>query len=95
MAEKSKETDHKRRRSIYYVSEREGKKALLIFDGGDDLGNIHVYELRESIPVCKVEEECKKILGLPESAHQSPEMIVPSWIEHKYGFPSMTFDITP
>lgn len=93
MPEESGKPDNARRSAIYLVSEKKGKKALLIFDSGYDLGNVHIYELEESIPFQEVRTELKSLLGLSDSVNPGQTMIIPSWVEHKYGYPSMTYEI--
>ena len=89
MAEKSEETDHKRRRAIYNVSEKNGKRALLIFDGADDLGNIHVYELQESIPFHKVEDKSYRmnlfVNELSPEKEERQDNVIPDLVYRKEG----------
>jgi len=50
----------KRVPKIYYIQEKQGQKALLIFDAGHDNGDIHIYEHRETISTALIEQQLKK-----------------------------------
>jgi hypothetical protein len=51
---------------LYYFPETRDRKAVLIFDSGysDEngkrIGNIHIYELKETLPASQVIEQVKK-----------------------------------
>jgi hypothetical protein len=63
---------------VYFLPEKQGRKAMLVFDGGYTGGDIHVYEYKETIAT----DEIQKELQLPE--YQQKEL-VSHWVEKKLG----------
>ena len=94
MDEKTKEPSFPRQRAVYWVPGNKDKKDLLIFDGGYEDGSIHIYEIKESILFEEVVKEFKKMLNLSDSARHNQDMIITSWIEHKFGYPQI-YNISP
>lgn len=51
---------------LYYFPETSGRKAILIFDSGYSfpdgkrIGNIHIYEFKETLPASQVDEQLRK-----------------------------------
>ena len=95
MNDENKINDVPRIKSLYWVSGNKVKSDLLIFDGGDEFGKIHVYEIKESFTFQDVKREMKELVGLKEDSEPTISMVVPSWIEHKYGYPSMSYKLEP
>lgn len=63
---------------VYYLPERQDRKAMIIFDGGYFGGDIHIYEHKETIAT----DDMQKELQLPE--YQLKELTT-HWVEKKLG----------
>jgi hypothetical protein len=77
----------KREARVYYVQEREGQKAILVFDGGHANGDIHVYEHVKSCSTKDVQEEVKTYLKAHNFPKGSEFTILSTWVEKNFGFP--------
>jgi hypothetical protein len=77
----------KRTPKIYYIQEKQGQKALLIFDAGHSGGDIHVYEHKLTVPVEEIEKQIKKGTKLDIDD-------IRLWIERNYGTP-LTWRLEP
>jgi hypothetical protein len=78
-------TMEKREPRVYYLAEREDKKAMLIFDAGYAGGDIHIYEHREMISSQEIEEEMKTHYRLDKLSKETLKEVVGLWIDKKYG----------
>jgi len=72
---------------IFYVQEREGQKATLVFDAGHTNGDIHVYEHVKSCSTKDVQEEVKAYLKADDFLKGSEFTILSTWIEKNIGLP--------
>jgi len=76
----------KREPRVYYLAEREDRKAVLIFDGGYAGGDIHIYEHKESRETTELEEEMKQYYQNEELPKEVREELVALWIEKNLGY---------
>jgi len=76
----------KREPRVYYLPEKEGKKATLVFDAGYAFGDIHIYEHKETIDTEKLEEELKQIYGRSRLYEEEMTELVALWVEKKLGY---------
>jgi hypothetical protein len=83
-----------RKPRVYYLPEKEGRKAMLVFDAGYALGDIHIYEHRETIDTKKLEEEMKQFYGKDQLSEAILSELVALWIEKKLGYP-MSWKLVP
>lgn len=72
-------------RAVYWVPGNKERKDKLIFYGGHPDGDIHVYEIKESIPFNEAKKELLNILNAPPTRELNENFAISSWIEHKYG----------
>jgi hypothetical protein len=77
----------KREARVFYVQEREGQKAMLIFDAGHANGEIYVYECVKSYSTKEIQEEVKKHLKVNNLVKGTEFTALSTWIEKNYGFP--------
>ncbi|MDI6905237.1 MAG: hypothetical protein QMD13_07110 [Candidatus Bathyarchaeia archaeon] len=84
----------KRAPKVYYVPERVGRNAILIFDAGYAGGDVHVYEYKESRSVKEIEEEMKAHLRVDKLSKEAEQDVVNTWIEKNFGLP-MSWKLTP
>lgn len=77
----------KREPRVYYVQEREGRKAMLIFDAGHANGDVHIYEHIKSCSTKDILEEVKKYLKADDFPKGSEFTILTTWIDKNHGFP--------
>ena len=84
----------KRTARVYYVQERIGQKALLVFDAGHAGGDIHIYEYKESQSTVDIMEEIKKQLQAEMLSREAQDAMVRMWIEKNHGFP-MSWKLVP
>ena len=70
---------------VYYLAEREDRKAILVFDGGYVGGDIHIYEHKESRPTKEIEEEVKAYFKVDKLSSEVMKNIVGMWIEQNFG----------
>jgi len=54
----------KREARIYYIPEKEGKKAMLVFDAGYIDGDVHIYEHVKLIQLKKLSKKLTNIYTL-------------------------------
>lgn len=45
---------------IYYFPETQERRAVLIFDGGYEGGDIHIYEHKETLPDSELDAQIRK-----------------------------------
>ena len=68
---------------IYYIGQREEKKAVLVFDAGHANGDIHIYEHKTTLSskdiLIEMQEEYS---NLPDETRKE---IVRNWVEKKFG----------
>lgn len=84
----------KREPRVYYLAEREDRKAMLVFDAGHSGGDIHIYEHKETRPTKEIEEEIKAYLQVDKLSKEALENIVSMWVEKEFGH-SMPWKLTP
>lgn len=77
----------KREARVYYVQEREGRKAILVFDTGHAGGDVHIYEYKRSCSVKDIQEEIKTQFRVSTLSKAAQEAMVEMWIEKNIGFP--------
>jgi len=53
-----------RKPQVYWFKGNKKRKDILIFDAGAELGFIHVYELKESLPATELKNQIEKY-GFP------------------------------
>jgi hypothetical protein len=79
---------------VYYLAERQDRKALLVFDAGYAGGDIHVYEHKETIATERLEEEMKQFYGKDQLSETILKELVALWVEKKLGHP-MSWKLIP
>jgi len=84
----------KREARVYYVQEREDRKAILVFDAGHASGDVHIYEHKESCSTEDIQEEIKAHLQVDKLPKEDQSAIVSMWVEKKFGF-QMIWKLTP
>lgn len=84
----------KREPRVYYVQEREGRKAILVFDAGHAGGDVYVYEHKESNQTKDIEQEIMKYLHVDVLPKETKEEMVRIWVEKNFGT-SMSWKLTP
>ncbi len=73
------------RKSYFLIKGRKDEKDLLISFGGDELGFVYVYELKDSLPFkALVKEELHGTIGSDERAGDM-EAALSRWINREYG----------
>jgi uroporphyrinogen-III decarboxylase len=77
----------KREARIYYIQEKEGQRAVLIFDAGHENGDVHVYEYVKSYSTEEIQEEVKRHLKVAKLSKGTELTALNTWIEKNYGFP--------
>jgi len=83
----------KREARVYYI-QREGKKAILVFDAGYAGGDVHIYEHKESCSAKEIEEEVRAYLQMNVPCKEASRAIVSIWVEKNFGH-SMSWKLTP
>ena len=73
------------RKSYFLIKGRKDEKDILISFGGDELGFVRVYELKESHPFkALIKEELRGTMGSDERAGDM-EAALSKWINREYG----------
>jgi hypothetical protein len=49
-----------RKPRVYWFKAKKGRKDILLFDAGYELGSIYVYEKKEDLPASELEDQIKK-----------------------------------
>jgi hypothetical protein len=85
----------KREGRVYFCAKKGQKRAsIMVFDRGYPYGDIHVYELRESIEVGRIEKEIAEALGLNSLPDAIAINVVEHWVEKRFGQPTASWKIT-
>lgn len=75
----------KREARVYYIPEREGQKAIIIFDGGYAYGDIHIYEYVKSHDTEEIEKEIKEHYKVDKLSETISKEMVSIWVEKNFG----------
>lgn len=84
----------KREPKVYYLAERDDRKAILIFDAGHAGGDVHIYEHKESHSTKEIEKEMKAYLQVDKLSEEAMTNIVSMWVEKELGH-SVSWKLTP
>lgn len=84
----------KREPRVYYIPERDDRRAILVFDAGHAGGDVHVYEHKESRQANGIEAEVKVYLRVDELPREPETDAIRIWIEKEFGFP-MSWKLVP
>ena len=83
----------KREGRVYFSAKKGQREAIMVFDRGYPYGDIHVYELRESIEVGRIENEIAEALGLNSLPGAIAKNVVEYWVEKRFGQPTASWKI--
>lgn len=65
-----------RKPRVYWFKAKKGQKDILIFDAGQELGSIYVYELKKDLLATELESQIKKY-GYFQAWNITPSLDVP------------------
>jgi len=77
----------KREARIFYVAERAGRKAIIVFDAGHGGGDVHIYEHMRDCPTKEIQDEVKKYLRVDKLPDGTEQSTLNTWIEKNFGLP--------
>ena len=49
-----------RKPRVYWFKGKKGRKDILLFDAGHELGLVYIYELKEDLPATELESQIQK-----------------------------------
>lgn len=84
----------KREGKVYFSAKKGQREAIIVFDRGYPYMDIHIYELRESIEVGRIEKEIAEALGLNSLPDAIAKNVVDYWVEKRFGQPTASWKIT-
>lgn len=84
MVEEERIEMHPRERRVYWIQKPGDEKDLLVFDGGDPFGSVHIYEHKESKPAEEIRDEMRELYKRDIPEHME-EQIVLLWTEKQSG----------
>jgi len=84
----------KREARVYYLQEREDRKAIIVFDAGYAGGDVHIYEHKEAFPTKEIKKEIGAYLKLESMSKETEKEIVRLWVEKRFGH-SISWNLLP